>query len=336
MKKISLRLLILLPLTIALMLMIAGFIFDAYITEKNNIDLILEHHSKTVPHAFEKGLQDDANMMIAIIETLNSINELKIAFRANNKERLLDLSKPLFEKLKLNHNITHFYFTDPHRVNLLRVHKPDKYGDTINRYTTLSAEKTGKVVYGIELGTFGTFTLCVVQPLYDEKGLIGYLELGQEIDHIIPRISATLGLDFYITINKKYLVRDKWVAGMNMLGHDSDWDQLPDDVLIAQTLEEIPENLFGMNEEHEHGMANIISTSMKNGKRFKMIFIPLRDVKGNKVGDIIISVNRVPAGYLSMKDITKKLMKKEGKKIKLKLDRDGKKIKVSFRLRDLL
>lgn len=57
---------------------------------------------------------------------------------------------------------------------------------------------------------------------------------------------------------------------------------------------------------------------------------------GVQVGDEIRRCNWSLAGYLSLKSLSDILMKKEGKKINLVLRRNGKRLKVSFRLKDLL
>ncbi len=60
------------------------------------------------------------------------------------------------------------------------------------------------------------------------------------------------------------------------------------------------------------------------------------DQAGIKIGDIIHQVNWFPPGYFSMKDLIRIFHKKEGKRIKLKVKRDGKKMKFQFNLRKLI
>jgi len=59
------------------------------------------------------------------------------------------------------------------------VHKPEKYGDSINRFTALGAEKAGELISSLELGPLGTFTLRSVFPVVEQGQLICYIELGQ-------------------------------------------------------------------------------------------------------------------------------------------------------------
>jgi CheY-like chemotaxis protein len=120
---------------------------------------------------------------------------LRAAMKTHDRERLLADYGPVFAKLRADHDLTHFYFSGPDRVCLLRIHNPEKHGDRIDRFTMREAERTGKTAAGLELGPLDTFTLRSVQPVYDGGALIGYLELGKEIEDILaalcPRRTAS-------------------------------------------------------------------------------------------------------------------------------------------------
>ncbi len=53
-------------------------------------------------------------------------------------------------------------------------------------------------------------------------------------------------------------------------------------------------------------------------------------------GDKILSINKIPAAFLTLSGITRILRKKEGKQITLKIKRNGEKLKFKFRLRKLI
>ena len=57
---------------------------------------------------------------------------------------------------------------------------------------------------------------------------------------------------------------------------------------------------------------------------------------GFQKGDEILSVNNIPTRFLNLKGVSKKLTKKVGKKIKIKLRRGGKTMILRFKLRDLI
>ena len=81
---------------------------------------------------------------------------------------------------------------------VLRAHQPDMSGDAIDRATARLAQESGRETQGLELGPLGTLTLRAVKPWYDGDTLIGYLELGEEIDHVAQEIHAALGLDLLV------------------------------------------------------------------------------------------------------------------------------------------
>jgi len=57
------------------------------------------------------------------------------------------------------------------------------------------------------------------------------------------------------------------------------------------------------------------------------------DEVGLRAGDIILKINGFPSSFWGVASITKKMTRKEGRKIKLAILRDGQKIKVTFRLK---
>ena len=86
---------------------------------------------------------------------------------AGDRPGLLKENLEFYQILHDQNQITHFYFTGLDRVNFLRVHELDRYGDSIDRHTILQAEETGEITSGVELGPLGTLTLRVVLPWRD-------------------------------------------------------------------------------------------------------------------------------------------------------------------------
>ena len=79
-----------------------------------------------------------------------------------------------------------------------------------------------------------------------------------------------------------------------------------------------------------------------SGKRLKTITVyslingsPAAEA-GFQKGDIILAVNRIPTLFLDLKGVSKKLTKKVGKKIKVKLKRGDQIMILRFKLRDLI
>ncbi|NQT68582.1 MAG: response regulator [Desulfobacteraceae bacterium] len=279
---------ILIPLTLALALLLGGFVISFYQNQKEHLHADVINKLESVNKLFTAQLDNDAQMMGAGLEAVLRDKQLMTAFRNKDRGALLKRSSPLFEKLRGSHRITHFYFTGPDRANILRVHKPDKYGDKIDRYTTLEAERSGKLSCGIELGPLGTFTLRVVAPWYEGDRLIGFVEFGEEIEHITQRLHDILQVELYVVIEKHFLNRKNWEAGMRMLGRKAAWDQFPTVVMIDQTTEAFSAGLIEFLDEQNRTSMETDVEVLLNDRRYRTRFMHLQDVSGRGVGDMVI------------------------------------------------
>lgn len=248
----------------------------------------------SVKDIYHESIKYDTNVLHTIMNIITNNKNLSLALSEGNRDMLLKHASPLYEDIRRNYNITHFYFTGIDRVNILRVHAPLRYGDTINRITTLQAEHSGTVAHGVELGPLGTFTLRLVSPWYDPKtnNLLGYVELGIEIDHIISKLEKLFNVHVVAMIKKEFLNRDKWESGMHTLGRAIDWDQFQDRVLASdhskhkdhplivkhlKKVESIPDN-------------SIIEMTYQN-IAYRISIFPLIDAGGNNVADMILLTN---------------------------------------------
>jgi PAS domain S-box-containing protein len=288
MKPYSLKARILVPISLALALLLAAFVVSFHRFQQNHLNDMVLSKLESVQELFAAQLESDAGMMGAALDAILVDEQLKAALKAKDRIVLLDKSLTLFGQWNTEHDITHLYFTGADRVNILRVHKPEKYGDRIDRFTTLEAEETGRVSHGIELGPLGTFTLRVVQPWYDGQQLIGYVELGEEIEHVTQKVHNVLGVEIYIVIAKKYLDRAGWESGMRMLGRDANWNRFPSVVMIDRTQEELPEGLSGFFDEEEHVSMKTDVDMLFNDRRYRTRFIHLNDAGGRGVGDMVV------------------------------------------------
>jgi|GEM_PF-1412252 len=288
MQKYNFRLRILIPLTLALAILLTGFVVSFYQNQKKYLHTEAVKRMESVEKLFVVQLNSDAQTMRAGLEIVLFDKQLRTALKNKDREALLEHALPIFKHLQSNHRTTHFYFTGPDRINILRVHKPDKYGDKIHRYTTLEAERSKKISSGIELGPLGTFTLRTVAPWYEGDRLIGYVEFGEEIEHIIQYLHNILNVDLYILIKKKLLNRKNWEAGMRMLGRKPAWDQFPTVVMTEHTDKLFTENLIKfLNKVHYTSMESDVEVSL-NQRKYRKGFLPLKDTGGHEVGAMMV------------------------------------------------
>ncbi|MCI5159215.1 MAG: hypothetical protein D3906_12450, partial [Candidatus Electrothrix sp. AUS1_2] len=107
---------------------------------------------QTVDDVYTNRLSEAENNLRTLLLVLQENPVLQQQFLAGDRELLLETSRNLERKLSREYHITHFYYHLPNRVNFLRVHQPQRYGDRIDRLTIRQAAKTGDVASGLELG----------------------------------------------------------------------------------------------------------------------------------------------------------------------------------------
>jgi signal transduction histidine kinase/CheY-like chemotaxis protein/HPt (histidine-containing phosphotransfer) domain-containing protein len=242
-----------------------------------------------IPAAFRTALEREAAMMDIALEVLSRDTALRTTLASGDAEALRAQTEATFQHLRQEHRITHFYFHNPDRVCVLRVHKPERSGDKIDRFTAIEAERTGKTAWGIELGPLGTFTLRTVRPWFDGDRLVGYIELGEEIEHITGQLKEAQGMEFVVAINKEFVERSKWIDGMKMLERKADWDQSTTSVIIDQTLKSVPEIITAHLDDRSRETSDIAVT-LDTGD-YRATIQELQDAGGRNVGRMVVMRN---------------------------------------------
>ena len=282
---------VLLPLAVMFFLLLAGFIAAIYHNERVHLNENFRIEMSTMQASYRELANLHGDNMRVALGFLEHDPALRAALAAGNRAQLQARFAPLFERLKRDFNITHFYFIDANRVTLLRLHQPERFGDRIDRITALDAERTGKLAIGTELGPLGTLTLRAVMPLREGAHTIGYVELGLETLEAVENISREFGDDAYVLLHKEYLSRQQWEEGMRMLSRKPEWDRFPDFIISSQTRPDIPpelDRILALGEE-SHKISEI---DIQHGRqKYRLGFIPLIDASGRAVGDIAVLHN---------------------------------------------
>ena len=267
---------------VALVLVVAllmgfGFVFNQ-IEQLQLTQRFIKNVGNASSH-FNDDLQEQEGTLTAVLRTLENDQRLVDALAAADRDQLLTLTAPLFETLRTNHAVTHLYFSDPRRVNLLRVHHPQRYGDTIKRRSSQMAERNRALSAGLEMGPLGTLTLRVVAPWYQGDRLIGYVELGTEVEHLIDNISQLFDLQAVVRLDKSRLERDKWEEGMHMMEREADWAEAPEYVLSYATQWQLGRQL---PTEWDGQQVDV------GGNRYHVRTLPVGGIDGDEVAQIVL------------------------------------------------
>lgn len=285
-----LRLMFLVPLAFAIILIITVLVYVLYWHQHKSVQNDVLRIRASAQDFYDDSIRYDARALQAIMDTLQGDTVLQVALASRDRQQLLMRTATLFDELKKDFAITHLYFSDPDRINLLRTHSPNRYGDRIDRITTLNAEQSGTTVFGVELGTLGTFTLRLVTPWFDQKNrrLIGYVEIGIEIDRVLQQLRDFFGVDVFVLIRKEYLDRKKWEDGMRSLARTPNWERYPAVVLGSQTPQAVPPLLAGYLDRGELGDSNSILEEVYGGTSYRIAFLPLQDAGGRNVAHMVL------------------------------------------------
>ncbi len=234
-KQLSLKTLLLTPIIIILLTMITGFVFSQLTLEKRYTEQHLHQKFDSARQLYEATTKFEKEKIVVFLQILEQDKELQADMRSQNKVRLLKHLNSHFQILQQNH-ISHFYIHQPNLVNYLRVHQPQRYGDQIQRQSALDAAETQQIAWGVEMGPLGLLTLRAVMPWFDQGELLGYIELGQEIEHVYEHVYKNSDIGLFISINKEVIDRQAWESGMTLMNREHDWNLLPKSVVTFSSL----------------------------------------------------------------------------------------------------
>ncbi|MBI5138065.1 MAG: EAL domain-containing protein [Nitrospirae bacterium] len=287
----------LVPLGVAMVCVAAVGIAALSWMERDEANDQAETTNRLVARMYQEEMLHDAETLHTAIDMVRNLPTVGDAFARGDRAALLAATAPLLAQLREQLGVTHFYFHGPDRVNLLRVHQPDRFGDRIDRFTTVQAQRTQSPVWGLELGPLGTLTLRMVAPWPGPSGeTVGYVELGMEIDRVLDHIRRVLDVDMPLWLRKNLISRGGWEAGMWMMGRKgADWDAYPGVVLSGQSHSDLPARLLERAFDETGVAARSIAYDV-GGNQFLGTPLPLTDVTGAQVGWMIV-VSDVTAVY---------------------------------------
>ncbi len=278
---------LMLPLTVATIFLLVGAGAMLWHQQQRRLYEEIADQIATVNREFQVDLHNQTAGLASTLQIIATDATVKKGLIDGDANSLMTTWRPIFDALHNQINLTHFYFLDKNRVCLLRIHKPEKSGDRIERFTLIKAEQTGQLASGIELGPLGTFTLRVVQPVFDGGTLIGYVELGKEIEDVLQARRDHEGVELAVLIRKDRLNRGLWVVGMRMLGRKAEWDRLDNYVTTYASQGHLPDP-FATWADMEHPYGEIDQEIDVDGKHWRVSMAPLPDASGVVVACLLI------------------------------------------------
>ncbi|MBL1141206.1 MAG: EAL domain-containing protein [Proteobacteria bacterium] len=279
------------PVVICFLMIISLIILGINFLQNTTEVIFLESAKQNIANTFQIAVKKDVQLQQGLIELIQSNNDIQRAWKNRDRDLLLSLTKPIFDYVQSEHNITHFYFHDLDKVNFLKLHLPEHYGNKINRYTIQQAYDTGLGSSGLEYGVMNNFILRVVQPWSIDGELVGYIELGEEINHLIDKVAEIHNCQITLVADKKF-IKNIDIQKNATFKRIIEETVSPDSSFIMYSTHDefngVLQNYQYINESEKNGFSNIFQSG--DHKYFSSSF-NITDVNQQHVGHMIYSID---------------------------------------------
>lgn len=233
--------------------------------------------------AYEDLERNDIEKLSTALDVLVGNAAIRDAFAARDRDRLYAATAAIHQTLKAEHGIGHWNFIEPEtRKMFFRVHLPNKFGDTIERQGLQRAMARQETSAGKELGK-SEFALRVARPFLADGKVIGYIELGEGIQHFLGRMKAQTSNDFAMFIAKRFIDQGEWARTRG--NERNSWDDWTDVVVVNSTTQDpiVDEAAVGSS-----GTGQILGEDERASSMFVRGVVPVRDASGVVVGGLVV------------------------------------------------
>ncbi len=192
--------------------------------------------------------------------------------------------------------VTHVYLKDAHGKVIKRLHNESIAGDQRNSILQEIALKRDSSAIGLEIGRHGTVVLRAQMAIWnnENKQLLGFLEIGEPLDHVLKNISLRQSDQLHIVLHKSAISREQWQEAVdNKRGNGWQWDSMPNSVLVHSSLSAIPDSFLQVfnhypEQGHDHDNATHL---IHEGRKWRFTVRTLYDATGVDIGCMITAID---------------------------------------------
>ncbi|WP_419763489.1 MAG: diguanylate cyclase [Arcobacter sp.] len=296
MKEFNIVLKVILPLVFGLLLIAIISIFSNYVLLKDNISKSAENSFIDVSKTLDYIVKKETTLMQGLIEQLEKDQKTISLYKNNQKDWLFVYLHQTYLKFYHNYNITHFYIHRLDKQNYLRIHNKDVNGDLIDRITLNTAYNSLSTSSGVEFGISHNLTLRVVSPWIVDGEIIGFIELGKEMDLITREYTNLVNADVIFTIKKELITKKDFKKWKNKSHRNRYYYAMDNFYIIDSSLNTIEKELQEVLNTKIDSKNKYVEN---NGREYYVNSKDYRDVNNHKIGKIFV-LNDVTDEYLSL------------------------------------
>ena len=291
----SVRLRIALAVFVVVMVIASMAFYVTDVAYRHILSTLAEGTLEEGQRGFES-LQASRTERLAIAsEMLAGDAQVADAFARRDREELLALTYPRFERIRDQFDISreYFFLPDDEGTVFLRVYQgeaaldPENYGDASTSKILVQSRQTDSTQSGLELGR-SRLSLRVTSPYRGKDGtLLGFTTMAEGVHDYLSAVSEQTGDAYALFISKSQLERDAWAEVQEQLGLEDTWDEYEEVVLVDSTLED-PATLNSFDPETITGDAKHLGYLTSNGSVFAAGVFPVLNAEGVAVGHVFV------------------------------------------------
>jgi diguanylate cyclase (GGDEF)-like protein len=219
---------------------------------------------------------------------------------------LLKKVKPAWDRLTSAFDIRQLhYHLGPGSLSFLRVHKPQKYGDKMDKLRFIivdtNHEKTPR--HGLETGRIysglrGVYPVFTIDPNTKKEVYVGALETGTSFKQILPAFAKFFDTEVAVFLTKEHVQSKMWPEFLKNYFAKNPSAQYYLEGSSSKNARSILKQL-NISADFQAKSAQIIK---RNGRYWSVYYFPLRDYLGNK------NKNTPHSGFILMWENISELM----------------------------
>jgi hypothetical protein len=229
---------------------------------------------RLVSGALATAFDQAGKFALALAETTARRADIAAALAAEDRSALQRLSQGAYDYLKQQAGIQIYGFHAKDIRYLLRMHRPDTFGDDISTFRSMvvAANRSGRAQTGIEIGIAG-IGVRGIAVVNQADAMVGTMEVGLDIRPILDLVKASTNSDIAVVV----------VSSMSGVALDDKTPRFGDLSLAMSTDDALFTSL--LTSERVRPTRDIeIREQRLGGRSYDMVSQPLVDFSGRLVG----------------------------------------------------
>ncbi|MDO9266781.1 MAG: cache domain-containing protein, partial [Sulfurimonas sp.] len=171
---------------------------------KNSINEQFQRVVGSAQKFFDINLKHDKAELDVKLDEIVMAEGLAKAIANRDYEQIKSIVSPLYSQLKSTHNAVDILtFRSPDGITLFRAHKPNYFGDMLNKKRTLMVDTNTlhRSFSGFEAGNL-EMTYRITKPIFYNDIYVGNVELGVSPEGFLKNLNSIFKTDLGVSIDK--------------------------------------------------------------------------------------------------------------------------------------